>query len=132
MRALIAAVAFVLVTPSAFAQDSDTTTITSPHRTIQNGDTVPAVQGGQLMLQLGVNSSTGEHWEIAQKPDFLSGGVIDVTDTPGQALGSAAPQLATISFDVTGAGTGNVVLQMHGPAPHSLVLATFHVTVVAH
>ncbi len=131
MRALLAAAALTLAPPCALAQDSDTTTITSPHRAIQNGDTVPAIQGGQFMLQLGVNSSTGEHWEVAQKPDFLGVGVIDVTDTPGQALGAAAPQLATISFDVTGSGTGPVVLQMHGPAPHSPVLATFRVTVVA-
>jgi len=127
MRALIAAAALAFAAPCAYAQDGDTT----PHRAIQNGDTIDAVQGGKVMLQLGVNPSTGERWDVAQKPDFLGTAIIIVSPAPDQSLGPAAPQMATISFDVTGAGTGPVVLQMHGPAPHSAALATFRVTVVA-
>ncbi len=129
MRAWIIAAALALVAPCALAQDAGDAT---PHRAIQNGDTVDAVQGGKLMLQLGVNEATGEHWEVAQKPDFLGVAVIVVTPTPGMALGPAAPEVATISFDVTAEGNGPVVLVMRGPAPHSAALATFRVTVHSH
>lgn len=128
MRALLIAAALALAAPCAYAQDAETT----PHRAIQSGDTVEAVQGGKVMVQLGVNPSTGERWDVAQKPDFLGTAIIIVTPAPDQPLGPAAPQMATISFDVMGAGAGPVVLVMHGPAPHSAALATFRVTVVAH
>jgi hypothetical protein len=127
MRAWLIAALLALGAPSALAQD----TVATPHRAIQNGDTVDAVAGGKFMLQLGVNEASGEHWDVAQKPDFLGAAIIVVTPTPGQALGPGAPELATISFEVTGTGSGPVVLVMHGPAAHAPPLATFRVTVRA-
>lgn len=129
MRALIIAAALALGAPCAFAQEA-----APPVTAAQNGQTVEVAQGGKLVIQLAVNPSTGAHWDVAEKPDFLGDAAISVarpTLAPGERPRLGAPQQATITFDVTGAGSGDVVLEKRGPGGDGAVQDTFRVTVTA-
>ncbi len=129
MRALILAAALVFAAAPAFAQDA-----APPVTAAQNGQSVEVAQGGKLVIQLAVNPSTGAHWDVSEKPDFLGDADIHVAApalAPGQRPRLGAPQMATITFDVTGAGSGDVTLERRGPGADGAVQDTFRVTVTA-
>jgi predicted secreted protein len=117
-----------------FDPASDASDGPAPVTLQQNGQNVEAAQGAKLILQLPVNPSTGAHWEVTQKPDFLGEAEIEIAPAPlgpGQRPRLGAPQMATIAFDVTGRGSADLALEMHGPAPGSPALQSFRVTVTA-
>ncbi len=128
MRRLIIAAALLFAATPALAQEADTTTQVSA---AQNGASVQASVGGKVAIALSVNPSTGAHWDVTEKPDFLGNADIHVAPAPlapGQRPRLGAPQMATIAFDVTAAGSGDVVLEKHGPTGGA-ALETFRVTV---
>src|SRR5262249_19673714 len=101
----------------------------------QNGQSVELGPGGSLLVELQVNPSTGAHWEVASKPDFLA----DPTTTivaPPLALGErprlGAPRLAQIEFAAADAGSGDLVLEGGGPGAGGAVQETFRISVTPH
>lgn len=130
MRAWIIAAALAFAPAPALAQEADSVAHAAA---AQNGGSVEAKQGGTLEIQLAVNPSTGAHWDVAEKPDFLGDASVSVAPqlVPGQRPRLGAPQMATITFGVNGAGSGDVALEMHGPGPGGPALQTFRVTVTA-
>jgi predicted secreted protein len=97
-----------------------------------NGQTIAARQGGKVIVSLQFNPSTGARWVVAEQPDFLDAPTT-TTVAPPQTnpprLG--APRTANLSFLVTGASSGDIVLEKRGPGAQNALLETFRVTISA-
>jgi hypothetical protein len=104
----------------------------SEHLTIdQSGTTVNATQGASLAVELKTAGSGGFRWSFTSKPDFLSEPNLLAGPTIAQAPGGprmlGAPTWQVFVFQVTGAGSGDVVLEQRGPG--GAVAATFRATI---
>ena len=134
MRFLLIAAALALAPVSAWAQADDGGAPITRITAAQNGETVSVADGGKVVIQLQVNPSTGAHWELAGKPENVSDPETAVgapTLAPGARPVLGAPRVATFTFAVTGSGSGEIVLERHGPGVANALLETFRVTIEA-
>lgn len=135
MRALILAMALACAPAAAWAQASDETG--APEAVVtaaQDGTTVDVVVGAKVIVELEVNPSTGAHWDVAQKPEFLSDATTTIVSPSlpaGQRPRLGAPKTARIEFTVNGSGSGELVLERRGPGADAPTQATFRITVTA-
>ncbi len=129
MRALILAAALAFAAGPAFAQDADNVA----HATAaNNGHAIQVAAGGKLVIDLAVNPSTGAHWDVTNKPDFLGDAAITVAPpsvAPGQRPRLGAPSVATITFDVSASADGSADLTLDKRGPDGAVQDSFHAIV---
>ena len=138
MRAWIFAAALTLFAAPAFAEDLAPPTPEGTAVRIaadQNGQSVDAADGDAIAVELQSSPSTGSSWRVAEKPDFLTdngqltGPVIAAAPGARPLLG--APRWQVFQFTVSGAGSGALTIEKHGPGAASPVLDTFTVTITA-
>ena len=136
MRIWLIAAALALAPASALAQAEDETGPPVVRvEASQNGETVSVVMGAKIFVRLQVNPSTGAHWAVAAKPEFVDAGTMTLAPVTPVAPGArpllGAPRVAVFEFNITGSGNGELVLEKRGPGAAGAVLETFRITIEA-
>jgi predicted secreted protein len=108
MKPVIAALALLLATP-AFAQQGGTQQVTAA----QNGETVAMAVGGDLVVTLPGNYSTGTAWVLAELPEGVE--LVSMSYSTAAAPANGPPRVgrggtATFRFQATGEGGGQIRL----------------------
>lgn len=137
MRSLIFAAALALGLGSAAAEtlpppvpEGVGVQITGP-----TGSSADVQQGENFSISLQSSPSTGAHWVVTEKPDFVDAagtqtGPVNAPAANGRPL-LGAPVWNVFLFTANAAGSGPVTLELRGPGVAGQVLQTFTVTINA-
>lgn len=134
MRSVIFAALLALGVGSAAA---DTLPPPAPEGAVQisgpSGASADVQQGETFAVSLQSNPSTGGHWEVTAKPDFIDAagarnGAVNAPAANGRPL-VGAPVWNVFLFTANAAGSGELTLELHGPGGQTW--QTFTVTINA-
>ncbi|MFT3729064.1 MAG: hypothetical protein QM759_14670 [Terricaulis sp.] len=138
MRAWLLAVILACVAAPALAQSAPATRPASDGAPLvsreQNGQSVSAVVGKAVTVELESAAPAGARWVVKSKPDFLADAHQFDVAVGGRrpTANAAAPDFQMFVFPVRGVGSGALTLEKHDPAGATVDTFTITVTATAH